>query len=456
MGLFQILPFAVFPHPLARPAPRAFAGFCPRRGTARILPGRGIFPLFRKVLFAGFERTSLPVLAESGIAGFAFGSFALRRRQLVENRGIAFGNPDAGDFFDGAQVAFLVGSAEGNRDAVLSRAGRASNPMYERFGDVGKVVIENMRNVVDVDAPGGDVRCDQNPNLFRFEISQGFLSAVLAFVAVNRRAFDARFFEHPDDFVRAVLCPRKDENLFHFGMFEEHFLEKRALSPFVDAVEFLSDAFDGRALRGDFDADGIRAQNRCGELRDFGRHRGAEKEVLPVRREKRDDFPNVVDESHVEHSVRFVEYKVLQLLEAYDALRDEVEKTSRSRYQNVDALGKRAFLGNVADASENARTRDGRVFFVHFETFENLDGEFPGRKQHEDADGLLSFPCAVAENVLENGKGERGGFAGSRLRDSHQVLSFENGRNRFFLYRCGCRVSRVVDCAKQAFVQGKF
>ena len=50
--------------------------------------------------------------AATGIAHFAFGSLLLRRRELLENRLVTFGNTDAGQFLDGTQVLFLVGSAK--------------------------------------------------------------------------------------------------------------------------------------------------------------------------------------------------------------------------------------------------------------------------------------------------------------------------------------------------------
>ena len=50
--------------------------------------------------------------AATGVAHFAFGSLLLRRRELLENSLVSFGNTDAGQFLDGAEVLFLVGGAK--------------------------------------------------------------------------------------------------------------------------------------------------------------------------------------------------------------------------------------------------------------------------------------------------------------------------------------------------------
>ena len=194
--------------------------------------------------------------------------------------------------------------------------------MHKGFWNVGQVVVEYMGNIVHVDSPRGDIGCDQYADLLGFEIAKSFLPPVLAFVAVNGGASDSRFFQNANDFVGSVLCSGKDQNFFHLGMGEQQFFEKSAFAPFVDAVEFLLDALYRRALRSDFNSYGVLTQNGSGELCDFGRHRRAEKKILALRRKKPDDFANIVDESHVEHSVRFVQNKKFEFFQADDSLVD--------------------------------------------------------------------------------------------------------------------------------------
>ena len=109
--------------------------------------------------------------AAASIAHLAFGSLLLRRRKLFENRLVAFGNTDASQLLDSAQILLFVRSAERNRDTVLAGAGRTSNAVYERFRDIGQVVVEHMRHIVHIDSTGGDVGRHQHANLFTLEVA---------------------------------------------------------------------------------------------------------------------------------------------------------------------------------------------------------------------------------------------------------------------------------------------
>ena len=94
----------------------------------------------------------------TGIAHFAFGSFFLRRREFFENGGIAFGDMDARNLFDSAEVLFLIGGAERNRDTVFPGAGRTTDAVYERFRYIGQVVVEHMAHIVHIDSTSGNIR----------------------------------------------------------------------------------------------------------------------------------------------------------------------------------------------------------------------------------------------------------------------------------------------------------
>lgn len=98
---------------------------------------------------------------------------------------------------------------------------------------------------------------------------------------------------------------------------------------------------------------------------------------------------------------------------------DEVEKSSWSGDEYIDSAGKGALLGQIADTAKNACAGNSGVLFVHFETVRNLDGEFAGGEENQHSDGLLSGTFSGKQQILQKGKGECGGFTGSRLSDSH-------------------------------------
>ena len=62
--------------------------------------------------------------------------------------------------------------AEGVRHAFSSRTGRASNAVHVDLGLIGQIVIEHVRNVVNVDATAGDVGGDEHVDTPLLEILQ--------------------------------------------------------------------------------------------------------------------------------------------------------------------------------------------------------------------------------------------------------------------------------------------
>ena len=163
-----------------------------------------------------------------------------------------------------------------------------------------------MTYVIHVNATCRNIRRDKYSNLFALKVSKRFLTAILALVPVNRGTLDARLFENAHNLVCTMLSAAEHEHLFHFGMFRQKFLEERPLATLVDAIQFLTDAFNRRALRSNFHTHRIRAQNRRGEFRNFIGHRRTKEQILSIRRKHRHDLANVMDKAHVQHAVRFV------------------------------------------------------------------------------------------------------------------------------------------------------
>ena len=83
------------------------------------------------------------------------------------------------------------------------------------FGDLGEVVVEDIGQVLDVQATGSDVRGDQDPQLPGLELPQALLPGSLGLVAVDGGSGDALAGQVPGHFVRAVLGAGKDQGAAH-------------------------------------------------------------------------------------------------------------------------------------------------------------------------------------------------------------------------------------------------
>jgi hypothetical protein len=63
---------------------------------------------------------------------------------------------------DSAQQRFLEWIAKGDRDACSPGAGCAPNPVDIRFGDFRQIIVDHMRDSINVNASRGNIRCDQD------------------------------------------------------------------------------------------------------------------------------------------------------------------------------------------------------------------------------------------------------------------------------------------------------
>src|SRR5712691_7307248 len=93
------------------------------------------------------------------------------------------------------QISALFGIAEAHGTAARPRAARAPDPVNILLRHVGHVVVHDVRHVIDVQAPGGDVGCDQDRRPLRDERLHRPPPLPLGFVPVQRRRADAGLVE---------------------------------------------------------------------------------------------------------------------------------------------------------------------------------------------------------------------------------------------------------------------
>ena len=167
-----------------------------------------------------------------------------------------------------------------------------------------------------------------------------------------------------------------------------------------------------------------------GEGLDRRRHGGGEEQRLAAfPRAEVDDFPDLREETHVEHAVHFVEDEHLDFAEAHGGAVEMIDQAAGGGDDDVRAGGELLGLGAEADAAVEQGDLHAGVFAVFFELFGHLVGQFAGRFEHEDL-GFAHF-----FDLRERGQGEGRGFAGAGLGRADDVLSFENDRNGLRLDR---------------------
>ena len=87
--------------------------------------------------------------------------------------------------FDRAKVFIFLSATEGNGSAVRPRTSRAPDAMDIGFRFYGKIVVDYVGDVVDVETPGRDVGCYKYSVITALEPIERLGAGRLAFVAVN-------------------------------------------------------------------------------------------------------------------------------------------------------------------------------------------------------------------------------------------------------------------------------
>ena len=93
----------------------------------------------------------------------------------------------------------------------LPGAAGAADAVRVDVGLLGRVEVDHVRDVVDVEAARGDVGCDERPHLAGVEPRERLLALRLALVAVDRDRVDVVAAQLLDEAVGAGLRAHEDE-----------------------------------------------------------------------------------------------------------------------------------------------------------------------------------------------------------------------------------------------------
>ena len=315
------------------------------------------------------------------------------------------------------------------------------------LGDLRQVVVDDQRQLVDVDAARCDVGGDQHAAGSALEVVHRLHAGVLRLVAVNGARLDAGAVEDLGQLVGAVLGACEDQHLLCVGALQQ-VDQQPALFGLLGEMDPLRDGLDDRGRRRDGHQHGV-VQDFGGQLGDVRGHRGREKERLPPCGQQRQDAADVVDEAHVQHAVGLVEDEEADLVQRDMALPDEVQQAARGGDQQVHAPLQRIDLRTLVDASEDHAVADGEVAGVVAAAFVDLDGQLARRRDDQGADFAAAFGGGLCGQELEDGQRESCGLARPGLCAALQVAAFECGRDGLLLNGGRIGVPLFPDGAQQ-------
>ena len=174
-----------------------------------------------------------------------------------------------------------------------------------------------------------------------------------------------------------------------------------------------------------------------------------------MRRQKRHDLADVVDEAHVEHPVRLVQHEDLELAEVDRPLRLQVQETARRRDEDVHAALQRLLLRGVAHAAEDHRLAQRQVLSVVREGLLHLERQLARGHEDQRARAAGLGLAEVRVQAVQHRQREGGGLARAGLRDPQEVAPLEDRADGLLLDRGRSDVAHLRDGAEELGVQGK-
>ena len=289
-------------------------------------------------------------------------------------------------FFNGGQLLQLADVAEGEGNARLSGSAGAADAVDVGLRHIGQVVVHHAGQTFNVQAPGCNVRCHQHPELAGFEVGQGGLTGGLGLVSVDSGGGNARLFQiscHP---VGPVFGAGKNQN-GGVVMLPQQPGQKLDLLTLVRAVQALVNGVHGGVHRVHSNADRVVEQLVYQFLHLVG-HGGGEKQGLFFLRQPLEDLLHIMDKAHVQHPVRLVQHKDLQLSQVNIPLLIEVGQSSGGGDQNICALLQGLYLGILAHAAEDDGAAQREIGAVGGKALLILERQLPGGGEYQRPDGM--------------------------------------------------------------------
>jgi hypothetical protein len=231
------------------------------------------------------------------------------------------------------------------------------------------------------------------------------------------------------DTIGTMLGAREDDGSNHRQIVDQ-MGEQGGFIFLGDEIDGFIDELCGRFDRGDLDGDGI-SQKRISQPTNFVGHGGAEEEGLTLKRKLGDNGADIVDESHVEHAVGFVEDERFDAGEIDMTLAHEIEKSAGGGDDYIGAATEGIDLAMLINTTKDDGLTKANIFSVNAEAVGNLRREFSRGTEDETARARLGslWKRGCGGEPLDDRECEGGGFSGAGLGAADQITAFQGGWN---------------------------
>ena len=238
--------------------------------------------------------------------------------------------------------------------------------------------------------------------------------------------------------IGAVFCAGKDEDGGQLRVVEQ--VQKQTdFSLSIDKINMLSNCFDWVSgysnlnhFRGLLDA--------FGEVAYFRSYCGRKEHSLAICRQGVNDFLDVPDKAHIEHSVGLVENEDFDVPQVDGSSIHMVKKSSWCSNNDVNASMKSSKLPIDVYAAVNGKCSNVEETAIASYRLFNLHRQLSRRREDKRAD-KFSFGRVFVAEAVEDWQDKSGGFTCSGLSAADNVFACNSGGNHLGLNFSGSDVA---------------
>ena len=297
---------------------------------------------------------------------------------------------------------------------------------------VGQIEVHHMRQLVDVDAAGGNIGGHQHAHLAALEARQGAGAGPLALVAVDGGGLDALLREPLGNAISAVLGSGEHQHLLPVVAADQMTKQLR-LAVHIAGMEHMLHRCGRAVLRRGLQLHGV-VQQAGGQLLDRGLEGGREQQVLSFRRQQRQDLLDVTDEAHVEHAIGLIEHQDLDAIELDGVLLSQIHQPAWRGHQHIGAAAQAHHLRVDLHTAKHPVGAQIKVARIGRHVLTHLGRQFAGGGEHQGSHDVVASMGPMPQ-PLQHRQGEPGGLARAGLSRGHHITALQHCRNALLLNR---------------------
>ncbi len=340
-----------------------------------------------------------------------------------------------------------MGRYESQRFSVLIRTTGTAYAMNVVLVSSRQIVIDDVRNIGDVQTAGGHIRGHEDFYGIVLELPESPLALRVIFVSVNRFGRKSKSGKIDRKPFNSMLRIAENQDLVEVIFGKQS--GQCVYFPFIPA-----DAYDilvhGSGRVASLDRDGYGDFQELGNKPvDLGGQCRREEKRLPFRGHKGEHPLDIGYKSHVEHPVGLIENHRLKFRQIDDFPFDEILQAAGGADDEIVSVAQISDLSVYRHASDAADGRDSETDRKTAAIILDLDSQFAGRDYDEDV-----F-IAVRENLVQEWHEESGRFSRTGIRYADDVFTLQYVGDYLVLNGCRRDITFFENILFESFIHDK-